>query len=60
MFQAQSDDDDAGDDVAINVDAGGFMEQFFEQVRFHWVEHVEVVIVYTCYMCWNDGDGITV
>ena len=31
-FQAQSDDDDAGDDVAVNVDAGGFMEEFFEQV----------------------------
>ena len=32
MLQAQSDDDEAGDDVAVNVDAGGFMEEFFEQV----------------------------
>ncbi|XP_052074971.1 syntaxin isoform X1 [Mytilus californianus] len=29
---AQSDDDDA-DDVAVNVDSGGFMEMFFEQVE---------------------------
>lgn len=29
---AQSDDDDAGDDVAVTVDPSGFMEQFFEQV----------------------------
>jgi len=29
---AQSDDDDAGDDVAVTVDSGSFMEQFFEQV----------------------------
>lgn len=31
LFQAQSDDDDA-DDVAVNVDSGGFMDMFFEQV----------------------------
>ncbi|XP_076107276.1 syntaxin isoform X3 [Mytilus galloprovincialis] len=29
---AQSDDDDA-DDVAVNVDSGGFMDMFFEQVE---------------------------
>ncbi|CAG2185701.1 syntaxin-like isoform X2 [Mytilus edulis] len=29
---AQSDDDDA-DDVAVNVDTGGFMDMFFEQVE---------------------------
>ncbi len=33
VFQAQSDDDDVGDDVAVNVDAGGFMDEFFEQVN---------------------------
>ena len=32
MLQAQSDDDDVGDDVAVNVDTGGFMDEFFEQV----------------------------
>ncbi|KAK2161888.1 hypothetical protein LSH36_108g06042 [Paralvinella palmiformis] len=33
LFQAQSDDDEGGDDVDITVDAtGGFMEEFFEQV----------------------------
>ncbi len=31
-LQAQSDDDDVGDDVAVNVDTGGFMDEFFEQV----------------------------
>ena len=32
IFQAQSDDEDAGmDDVAINVD--GFMEEFFTEVE---------------------------
>ena len=32
-WQAQSDDDDVGpDDVAVNVDGGSFMEEFFEQV----------------------------
>jgi SMC interacting uncharacterized protein involved in chromosome segregation len=32
LFQAQSDDEDAGmDDVAINVD--GFMEEFFTEVE---------------------------
>lgn len=31
FYQAQSDDDEGGDDVAVNVD-GGFMEEFFEQV----------------------------
>ncbi|XP_064612130.1 syntaxin [Liolophura sinensis] len=31
---AQSDDDDVGaDDVAVNVDSSGFMEEFFEQVE---------------------------
>lgn len=29
---AQSDDDEAGDDVAVNVDSSGFMDEFFEQV----------------------------
>ncbi|XP_074643286.1 syntaxin-like isoform X2 [Tubulanus polymorphus] len=30
---AQSDDDDVPDDVAVNMDSGGFMEEFFEQVE---------------------------
>ena len=33
VLQAQSDDDDAGDDVAVTVDPSGFMEKFFEQVN---------------------------
>ena len=31
-FQAQSEEDDSPQDVALNMD--GFMEEFFEQVRF--------------------------
>jgi len=36
--QAQSDDDEAGETVALNMAASGdkFMEEFFEQVR-HFV-----------------------
>ena len=36
IMQAQlSDDDDVDDHVAVNVDGmGGFMEEFFEQVRY--------------------------
>ncbi|XP_064620414.1 syntaxin isoform X8 [Lineus longissimus] len=30
---AQSDDDDVQDDVAVNIDSGGFMDEFFEQVE---------------------------
>ena len=40
-MQAQSDDDDANDDVAVNVDGmGGFMEEFFAQVSFVLSRHV--------------------
>ena len=31
-FQAQSDDDEA-DDVQVGTDAGGFMDEFFAQVK---------------------------
>ena len=41
FLQAQSDDDDANDDVAVNVDGmGGFMEEFFAQVSFILSRHV--------------------
>lgn len=30
---AQSDDDDQGDDCAVNMDSSGFMDEFFEQVE---------------------------
>jgi len=35
--QAQSDDDEAGETVALNMAASGdkFMEEFFEQVRLY-------------------------
>ena len=45
LFQAQSDDDEVGDDVAVNVDAGGFMEQFFEQVCIQWIALVLWTII---------------
>ncbi|XP_077995799.1 syntaxin-like isoform X3 [Glandiceps talaboti] len=40
---AQSDDDDMPDDVAVNMDGGGFMDEFFkevEEIRNH-IDHIQ-------------------
>ena len=53
FLQAQSDDDDAGDYVAVNMDSKEvFMEEFFKQARYNKNSNLSTIFLRCTILFW--------